>query len=230
MTTLFNESFFTDSWDEDMITYITNKGWEVTSENDDYVALTDKHLVYGPSNNHFWSSDFETNELLSNGFEKLTKEQFKGKIGMTTVQKKLKPSDVKGYVRGKHHPYTGYNQEIANWLENKSDNTDFDNSNYIFVGYDDFYSHSLVDDNEVCYTNEEFKKLIGMDITPKKSDTLVSTKQTLDELYKTNPTAVRQYLKELATREANILKELEFAEAKKARLEKHIDVLKSKLQ
>ena len=233
MTTLFDEPFFTDSWDQDIITYIANKGWEVTSEQNNYVDITDKHLVYGTGNNHFWSSDYEANELLDEGFKYLTKEQFKEKIGMVTVQKKLKPSDVKGYVKGTHQPYTDYNKEIEDWLKSNSDNTEFyswDSGKFIFTGQATFYRHSSVFNNEVYYTNEEFKKLIGMDTTSDESDVLVPIKQKLDELYKEDPVAVRQYLKELDTREANIRKELEFAEAKKARLEKHIDVLKSKLQ
>lgn len=75
----------------------------------------------------------------------------------------------------------------------------------------------------VFISTDKFIELIDMDVG-------YSTKQQLDELYKSDPVVVRQYLKELATREDNIRKELEFAEAKKARLEKHIDVLKSKLQ
>lgn len=226
MTTLFDEQFYTDDFDQEILDFITSKGWGLKSEYSNKPNLSDNYLVYGNGTDRFWTSHF------NDKFLQLTKEAFKEKIGMTTVQKKLKPSDVKGYVRGKHHPYTDFNQEIADWLKVNSDVTDFDDESnrYIFTGCDSFYSHYIVDDDEVYYTNDEYKKLIGMDDTPNVSDTLVSTKQQLDELYKSDPVVVRQYLKELATREDNIRKELEFAEAKKARLEKHIDILKSKLQ
>lgn len=149
---------------------------------------------------------------------------------MTVVQKKLKPSDVKGYVRGKHQPYTDYNQEIADWLKVNSDVTDFDDKSnrYIFTGYSTFYSHCIVGDDEVYYTNEEFKKLIGMDNTP-DGDFESLLKQAYGLVKQIEQLLDKSKL-QIDTKQDNIRKELEFAEAKKARLEKHIDVLKSKLQ
>lgn len=99
--------------------------------------------------------------------------------------------------------------------------------NFITPTYNKEALYTTNSDWGLFIPTDEFIELIGMEDVP---DTSVSTKQQLDELYKTDPVVVRQYLKELATREDNIRKELEFAEAKKARLEKHIDTLKSKLQ
>lgn len=274
MTTLFDEQFYTDDFDQEILDFITSKGWGLKSEYSNKPNLSDNYLVYGKGTNRFWTSHF------NDGFLKLTKEEFKEKIGMTTVQKKLKPSDVKNYVRGKHQPYTDYNKEIEDWLENNSDNTEFyrgDIGKFIFTGNNTFYRHYIATKYEVYYTNEEFKKLIGMDTTPEKSDAFptleagkhivqiegrkwgyyltddiiawvtygddavlgwdrfTNVKDEITHVYEVK-TETFPHIKyatciwdSTKSKKVNIRKELEFAEAKKQRLENHINILKSKL-
>lgn len=78
--------------------------------------------------------------------------------------KKLKPTDLKGFVAGVHQPYTDYNQDIIDWLEEHSDETEFDEQyrKYIFGGKLSFYTHDVTYKHEVYYTNEQFMELIGM--------------------------------------------------------------------
>ena len=136
---------------------------------------------------------------------------------------------LKGFVNKQHQPYTEYNQEIINWLEENADGiTDSLGYNkFIFTQNDDtdsFYTYMDIYRYDVYYTNEQFKEWIGM---TKKKDCV---RNKLEELIKTDGKVVIEYLKELLAREDSIRKELQFAEAKKERLEKHIEVLKSKLQ
>jgi hypothetical protein len=145
--TLFETKFFTENTDPSVIGFIRSKGWKITSEYNDQPEYSDPYIVYTPSMDHFWTSDYPKTEIV----------------------------DCLG---------------IADEL-----------------------------------TITEFKQRIGF--VPKKE---VSVRNKLDELIKTDGKAVIDYLKELLVREDNILKELRFAEAKKERLEKHIEVLKSKLQ
>jgi hypothetical protein len=77
--------------------------------------------------------------------------------------KKIKPSDLAGFINNRRQPYTDYNQDIVDWLR---DNAKFHDSeldhNYIFSGEEGFYRHSTVFPNDKYYTNEEFKEWIGM--------------------------------------------------------------------
>lgn len=87
--------------------------------------------------------------------------------------KKIKPSDLKGFVNRSHQPYTDHNQEIVDWLR---ENTDFreptQEYRYIFSEEDKFYQHFVKYDSDVYYTNEKFKEWIGM---TKKVETVQAT-------------------------------------------------------
>lgn len=151
---------------------------------------------------------------------------------MTTVQKK----QISDYID--YDFYTPNTEEVQEFLKM---NFELSNRYNEWVSTHDFitptYSKKelFTTDNNwgVFISTEQFKKLIGMDITSEKSDTKLSTKQKIDQLLSTRGEEAVEWLtdklKEFVKRE-NIRKELEFAEAKKVRLEKHIDVLKSKLQ
>jgi hypothetical protein len=78
--------------------------------------------------------------------------------------KKIKPSDLAGFVKDEYNPYTDYNQEIADWLELNAvyANPQFGHNKYIFAGFDEFYQHYIKYGHDVYYTNEQFKEWIGM--------------------------------------------------------------------
>ncbi len=81
--------------------------------------------------------------------------------------KKIKATDLKGFVSYEHQPYTDYNKDIADWLTENAAQVDFknhtDRSCYIFTYRNgEFYSHCPVMSFDVYYTNEEFKEWIGM--------------------------------------------------------------------
>lgn len=81
--------------------------------------------------------------------------------------KKINPTELKGFIANKHQPYTDYNEEIADWL---MENAEVDNltplnyGGYIFTDEQGtFYGQKIIYNVDKYYTNEEFKKWIGMD-------------------------------------------------------------------
>lgn len=144
--------------------------------------------------------------------------------------KKLRPTDLKEFVNGVHQPYTDYNQEIIDWLKGSAVVSEGINSfdKYIFTQLESFYTNHLVLGGDEYYTNEQFMELIGM---PKPSSS------EFDSLLEQAHSLVKQIEQlrdkaksQIDSKQQAIKKELEFAEAKKQRLENHINVLKSKLQ
>ena len=77
----------------------------------------------------------------------------------------ITPKDLKGFVEGRHQPYTDYNQEIIDWLT-ENNGGDFRNHQprycHIFTQSGSFYTHYLKYEHDVYYTNEQFKEWIGM--------------------------------------------------------------------
>ncbi|QDP59550.1 MAG: hypothetical protein GOVbin4162_124 [Prokaryotic dsDNA virus sp.] len=82
----FNESFYTDDFDQEMLDYI----WENYSVSDIQYewASSDTYLKYSPALGYFWTCYCENTNSV-----KLTKQQFKEKIGM--AQKQFSKSDLK---------------------------------------------------------------------------------------------------------------------------------------
>jgi hypothetical protein len=80
--------------------------------------------------------------------------------------KKIKTTDLEGFVKDVHHPYTDYNEEIADWLMENAEvdnQTPLDYGGYIFTDEQGtFYGQKIIYSMDVYYTNEEFKKWIGM--------------------------------------------------------------------
>ena len=89
------------------------------------------------------------------------------------TMKKIKPTDLKGFVANEHQPFTDYNQEIADWL---TENAEVDIltpiSLYIFTDEQGtFYGQKIIYSQDKYYTNEEFKEWIGM---TKKEENIVN--------------------------------------------------------
>jgi len=191
--------------------------------------------------------------------------------------KKLKPTDLKGFVVEGHQPYTDYNQEIIDWLKDCRALSDFADTvkRYIFTQEENFYPHNKIFADDVYYTNEQFMEWIGMTKTPSEKVTHndVFTKSDLKDgmicttrdgnvytvkgdrllrdggmymlLEDINDTLICEDIGEfdiirveqptvvferVDIKQRSIKKELELAEAKKQRLENHINILKSKLK
>ena len=105
------------------------------------------------------------------GYWKIIKEE--------TEMKKIKTTDLKGFIANEHQPYTDYNKEIADWLTENAAQVDFTrhiNPNcYIFTSRNgEFYSNYHHISCDVYYTNEEFKKWVGMTKKPTTKDKLAS--------------------------------------------------------
>lgn len=84
MGKVFDEDFYTDDFDQDMIDYLVDSGW-VVQDNDSRDARVDNlYLRFGSSQGYFWTTD---NSYDFNLGKLLTKQQFKEKIGMTTGYK-----------------------------------------------------------------------------------------------------------------------------------------------
>lgn len=189
------------------------------------------------------------------------------------MTKKLRPQDLKTFVCGRHQPYTDYNEDIVMWLKKNSEGyTDYAaKRKYIFSAETKFYCHNYIFDCDHYYTNDEFKKLIGMPLnnesvskfTPADlKDGMICTARggyvytvkgdrmfrdgghlfldsinhdwsvgmgdpKFDIVLVEQPTVLYKYVD---PKQESIKKELELAEAKKVRLESHINILKSKLQ
>jgi len=111
-----------------------------------------------------------------------------------TEMKKIKTTDLEGFIANEHQPYTDYNPEIAEWLTNNAELVDFGNHTnstcYIFTAKDgEFYSHFHEMGFDKYYTNEEFKVWGGM---TKK----LTTKDKLDSILNVEGQRVFDYLKE----------------------------------
>lgn len=108
--------------------------------------------------------------------------------------KKIKTTDLKGFVANEHRPYTDYNKDIADWLTENADRVDFTRhmnpSCYIFTAMGgEFYSHRNTIAGDAYYTNEEFKEWIGM---TKK----LTTKEKLENVINNEGQRALDYLKE----------------------------------
>lgn len=131
-----------------------------------------------------------TNKYPSNMYHIETNEE--------NTMKKIKTTDLKGFVSYKHQPYTNYNKDIADWLTENADRVDFTrhiNPNcYIFTARNgEFYSHYDTLAADVYYTNEEFKELIGM--TKKDEKPLIV--ENLEYLINTAGKKATDHLKQL---------------------------------
>lgn len=92
---LFNECFYTDDFDQEMIDYVDTLG-NFTARC--YIGRYSgwSYLKYGTANNYFWAS----NATPTSEYKYLTKQQFKERIGMT--QKQFTKSDLKTGMVVKH--------------------------------------------------------------------------------------------------------------------------------
>lgn len=105
--------------------------------------------------------------------------------------KKIKTTDLKGFVANEHQPFTDYNQEIADWLtENAEVNILTPISPYIFTDEQGtFYGQKIIYSQDKYYTNEEFKEWIGMTKN-------LTTKEKLENVINNEGQRVLDYLKE----------------------------------
>lgn len=87
---LFNENFYTDDFDQEMIDYVRNLGSTLKRSRTDYLETKYKYLKYGSSCDYFWTNN---NTVTLDEYTYLTKQQFKEKIGMT--QKQFTKADLK---------------------------------------------------------------------------------------------------------------------------------------
>lgn len=85
---LFNECFYTDDFDQEMIDYVDTLG---NFTNRAYIGGDSGqfYLKYGQTRDYFWASDVTP----SPDFKHLTKQQFKERIGMR--QKQFTKADLK---------------------------------------------------------------------------------------------------------------------------------------
>lgn len=85
---LFNECFYTDDFDQEMIDYVDTLG---NFTNRGYIGRYSGqfYLKYAIGNNYFWASNLRCPKE----YKHLTKQQFKEKIGMT--QKQFTKADLK---------------------------------------------------------------------------------------------------------------------------------------
>lgn len=72
----FNESFYTDDFDQEMLDFVQENYNVIDGGN---LTIGNKYLKYGKINKYFWTHD----NMPLVGFAYLTKNQFKEKIGMT---------------------------------------------------------------------------------------------------------------------------------------------------
>ena len=83
MSKVFEEGFYTDDFDQEMVDYLFNNGWIVCGNTPNNTpSISQPYLKYGCVNKHFWTSEQETSYYI-----KLTKQEFKEKIGMVTGYK-----------------------------------------------------------------------------------------------------------------------------------------------
>lgn len=80
MKQLFEEQFYTDDFDQEIIDFIVREGWDCTDSQIDHLPnLAKPYLVYGTGVNHFWTGKRRLGNYL-------TKQQLMEKIGMTNKQ------------------------------------------------------------------------------------------------------------------------------------------------
>lgn len=89
----FNERFYTDDFDQEMMNFVVTK--YSRAKQDWCWDKNQNFLVYGFSNNYFWTEDSNINS--DKDYKYLTKQQFKEKIGMTT--KTFTKADLKDGMR-----------------------------------------------------------------------------------------------------------------------------------
>ena len=88
MGKLFDVEFYTTEHDQDIIDFIEKR----LMVSPDYWSFPSKYIVYGTGNDHFWTSDNSCSEKFRT---KLTKQQFKEKIGM--IDKEDEKDDMVSY-------------------------------------------------------------------------------------------------------------------------------------
>lgn len=80
--------------------------------------------------------------------------------------KKIKTTDLEGFIKDIHHLYTDYNEEIADWLRVNAEVDNLTPLNYgghIFTDEQGtFYGQKIIYNMDKYYTNEEFKEWICM--------------------------------------------------------------------
>lgn len=79
MSRHFDSWFYTEDFDQEMLDYCQKVYGLSTRQR----STEDEFLRYGTGNNYFWTCN---DDWHNSDFEKLTKQQFKDKIGMTTKQ------------------------------------------------------------------------------------------------------------------------------------------------
>lgn len=87
---LFNENFYTDDFDQEMIDYVRNLGSISKRSGVDYLETKYKYLKYGSSCDYFWTNNIT---ITLDEYNYLTKQQFREKVGMT--QKQFTKADLK---------------------------------------------------------------------------------------------------------------------------------------
>lgn len=87
---LFNENFYTDDFDQEMLDYVRDLGSTIKRSRTDYLETKYKYLKYGTSCDYFWTNNIT---VTLDEYTYLTKQQFKEKIGMT--QKQFTKADLK---------------------------------------------------------------------------------------------------------------------------------------
>lgn len=88
MGKLFDVEFYTTEHDQDIIDFIEKR----LMVSPDYWSFPSKYIVYGTGNDYFWTSDNSCSEKFGT---KLTKQQFKEKIGM--IDKEGKKDEMVSY-------------------------------------------------------------------------------------------------------------------------------------
>ena len=82
MSKTFGQDFYTDDFDKGMIDYLIASGWVVQGNTSDSKPnLSQPYLKYGAGNEYFWTSEQDGSYYI-----KLTKQEFKEKIGMNQNQ------------------------------------------------------------------------------------------------------------------------------------------------
>lgn len=130
MKTQFDGEFYTDDFDQEMIDFI-EQNLPVSNIDWHNKTVHDIYLKYSHHNKCFWFSDDSVS-----CFKRLTKQQFKEKIGMTTKQ--FTKSDLKDGMRVVHRDKTETVVVGCELWVTKSDNY-FERSLHM-------YSGSLLDD------------------------------------------------------------------------------------
>ena len=81
----FNENFYTEDYDQEMLDFIENNISRVESNPTNTQISNGTELVYGNGLKEFWVNK-ENYTAANSSFNKLTKEEFKRKIGMPTKE------------------------------------------------------------------------------------------------------------------------------------------------